>query len=40
LADKQNIAKRYVDAVRSRKGLVVKDKKLVKDAEKQKSLKK
>lgn len=39
LADKENVAKRYMDKVRSRKGLVVKGKKLV-DAEKQKSLKK
>lgn len=39
LADRDNIAKRYVDTVRSRKGLVVANKKLVKDAEKQKTLK-
>ncbi|KAN0079211.1 P-loop containing nucleoside triphosphate hydrolase protein [Elaphomyces granulatus] len=39
LADRENIAKRYVDTVRSRKGLVVANKKLVKDAEKQKTLK-
>ncbi|EEP80117.1 hypothetical protein UREG_04959 [Uncinocarpus reesii 1704] len=38
-ADKENVAKRYMDAVRSRKGLVVKGKKLIKDAEKQKTLK-
>ncbi|PGH03246.1 hypothetical protein AJ79_07441 [Helicocarpus griseus UAMH5409] len=39
LADRENVAKRYMDGVRSRKGLVVKGKKLVKDAEKQKTLK-
>lgn len=39
LADRENVAKRYMDSVRSRKGLVVKGKKLVKDAEKQKTLK-
>lgn len=39
LADKENVAKRYMDSVRSRKGLVVAGKKLVKDAEKQKTLK-
>ncbi|EFR04669.1 elongation factor 2 [Nannizzia gypsea CBS 118893] len=39
LADKENVAKRYMDSVRSRKGLVVSGKKLVKDAEKQKTLK-
>ncbi|KAJ5508626.1 hypothetical protein N7527_010769 [Penicillium freii] len=39
LADKQNVAKRYMDAVRSRKGLVVQGRKLI-DAEKQKTLKK
>ncbi|KAK2871873.1 hypothetical protein FQN49_002747 [Arthroderma sp. PD_2] len=39
LADKENVAKRYVDSVRSRKGMVVAGKKLVKDAEKQKTLK-
>lgn len=38
LADKENVAKRYMDRVRGRKGLVVKGKKLV-DAEKQKTLK-
>ncbi|KAK2767064.1 Cytoplasmic GTPase/eEF2-like protein (ribosomal biogenesis) [Arachnomyces sp. PD_36] len=38
LADRENVAKRYMDRVRSRKGLVVKGKKLV-DAEKQKTLK-
>lgn len=40
LADKDNVAKRYMDRVRVRKGLVVVGKKLVKDAEKQKTLKK
>ncbi|KAM5467383.1 Cytoplasmic GTPase/eEF2-like protein (ribosomal biogenesis) [Microsporum audouinii] len=39
LADKENLAKRYMDSVRSRKGMVVAGKKLVKDAEKQKTLK-
>ncbi|KAI9760879.1 MAG: exosome 3'-_5 exonuclease subunit ski4 (Csl4) [Chaenotheca gracillima] len=39
LADKANVAKRYMDAVRVRKGLFVKGKKLVVDAEKQKTLK-
>ncbi|QSS55197.1 translocation elongation factor [Histoplasma capsulatum var. duboisii H88] len=39
LADRENVAKRYMDRVRSRKGLLVKGKKLVKDAEKQKTLK-
>ncbi|KAK4923087.1 Cytoplasmic GTPase/eEF2-like protein (ribosomal biogenesis), partial [Elasticomyces elasticus] len=38
LADKENVAKRYMDAVRSRKGLVVQGRKLI-DAEKQKTLK-
>jgi ribosome assembly protein 1 len=39
LADKENVAKRYMDKVRGRKGLLVEGKKLVKDAEKQKNLK-
>ncbi|KAJ5874173.1 Translation elongation/initiation factor/Ribosomal beta-barrel [Penicillium soppii] len=39
LADKENVAKRYMDAVRRRKGLVVQGRKLI-DAEKQKTLKK
>ncbi|KAL2075750.1 hypothetical protein VTL71DRAFT_693 [Oculimacula yallundae] len=39
LADKENVAKRYMDSVRKRKGLMVSGKKLVKDAEKQKTLK-
>lgn len=38
LADRENVAKRYMDAVRSRKGLVPAGRKLV-DAEKQKTLK-
>ena len=37
-ADKENVAKRYVDAVRARKGLAVK-RKVVESAEKQKTLK-
>ena len=39
LADKENVAKKYMDSVRVRKGLAVKGRKLVKDAEKQKTLK-
>lgn len=39
LADRENVAKRYMDSVRERKGLVVEGRKLVKDAEKQKTLK-
>ncbi|KAI9873445.1 MAG: Cytoplasmic GTPase/eEF2-like protein (ribosomal biogenesis) [Pleopsidium flavum] len=39
LADRENVAKRYMDRVRVRKGLVVRGRKLVKDAEKQKTLK-
>lgn len=39
LPDKENVAKRYMDMVRSRKGLEVKGRKLVRDAEKQKTLK-
>lgn len=39
LADKENVAKRYMDAVRKRKGLHVAGKKLVESAEKQKTLK-
>lgn len=38
LADKENVAKRYVDGVRRRKGLRVRGRRLV-DAEKQKTLK-
>ncbi|KAF2112955.1 P-loop containing nucleoside triphosphate hydrolase protein [Lophiotrema nucula] len=38
LADKENVARRYVDKVRRRKGLLVKEV-LVRDAEKQKNLK-
>ena len=39
LADRENLAKRYMDGVRERKGLEVKGKRVVKDAEKQKTLK-
>ncbi|MCJ1308945.1 Cytoplasmic GTPase/eEF2-like protein (ribosomal biogenesis) [Agyrium rufum] len=39
LADRDNVAKRYMDGVRNRKGLFVTGKKLVRDAEKQKTLK-
>ncbi|KAH8425214.1 GTPase RIA1 [Aspergillus melleus] len=39
LADRENVAKRYMDAVRRRKGLVIQGRKLI-DAEKQKTLKK
>jgi ribosome assembly protein 1 len=38
LADKENVAKRYMDGVRRRKGLPVREM-LVRDAEKQKTLK-
>ncbi|KAF1970657.1 elongation factor 2 [Bimuria novae-zelandiae CBS 107.79] len=38
LADRENVAKRYMDSVRRRKGMVVREV-LVKDAEKQKNLK-
>lgn len=37
--DRENVAKRFVDMVRTRKGLRVEGRKLVKDAEKQKTLK-
>ncbi|KAL9046483.1 MAG: hypothetical protein Q9214_000692 [Letrouitia sp. 1 TL-2023] len=39
LADRENVAKRYMDGVRVRKGLAVSGRKLVRDAEKQKTLK-
>lgn len=39
LADRENVAKRYMDAVRRRKGLLVAGHKLVVNAEKQKTLK-
>lgn len=39
LADRENVAKRYMDAVRKRKGLFIEGKKLVVNAEKQKTLK-
>ncbi|KAA8567847.1 hypothetical protein EYC84_008302 [Monilinia fructicola] len=39
LADKENVAKKYMDGVRRRKGLRVEGEKLVRDAEKQKTLK-
>ncbi|KAI9837243.1 MAG: hypothetical protein M1819_000317 [Sarea resinae] len=39
LADKENVAKRYMDGVRRRKGLFVSGRKLVESAEKQKTLK-
>ncbi|KAI9894326.1 MAG: Cytoplasmic GTPase/eEF2-like protein (ribosomal biogenesis) [Vezdaea aestivalis] len=39
LADRENVAKKYMDRVRKRKGLQVKGEKLVRDAEKQKTLK-
>lgn len=38
-ADRENVAKKYVDAVRRRKGLFVSDKKAATNAEKQKTLK-
>ena len=37
--DKENVAKRYVDMVRTRKGMVVKGRKVVEHGEKQKTLK-
>ena len=37
--DRENVAKRYVDLVRARKGMRIEGRKLVKDAEKQKTLK-
>lgn len=37
--DRENVAKRYMDSVRTRKGLRVEGRKLVVDAEKQKTLK-
>ncbi|KAH0547533.1 hypothetical protein FGG08_000258 [Glutinoglossum americanum] len=39
LADRENVAKRYMDRLRERKGLFVSGKKLVENAEKQKTLK-
>ncbi|RDA89889.1 hypothetical protein CP533_6243 [Ophiocordyceps camponoti-saundersi (nom. inval.)] len=39
LADKENVAKRYMDGVRRRKGLLIEGKRLATDAEKQKTLK-
>ena len=38
-ADRENVAKRYMDAVRTRKGLFVSGRKLVERAERQKTLK-
>lgn len=38
-ADRENVAKRWMDSVRTRKGLLVEGRKLVIDAEKQKTLK-
>jgi ribosome assembly protein 1 len=37
--DRENVAKRYMDKVRQRKGMLVQGKMLVRDAEKQKTLK-
>lgn len=39
LADRENVAKKYMDGVRKRKGLFIRGKKLVESAEKQKTLK-
>ncbi|KAF4120362.1 ribosome assembly protein 1 [Geosmithia morbida] len=39
LADKENVAKRYMDAVRRKKGLLVEGRNVATDAEKQKTLK-
>ena len=38
-ADRERVSKRYVDAVRARKGMMVTGKRVVRDAEKQKTLK-
>ncbi|KAI9222555.1 hypothetical protein BC828DRAFT_378162 [Blastocladiella britannica] len=40
VADKENVSRRYMDAVRKRKGLLVEGQKIVKDAEKQRTLSK
>jgi ribosome assembly protein 1 len=39
LADKENVAKRYMDGVRKKKGLLVEGRTVARDAEKQKTLK-
>ena len=39
LADKENVAKRYMEGVRKRKGLFIAGRKLVENAEKQKTMK-
>ncbi|KAM0264879.1 hypothetical protein ACHAQJ_000395 [Trichoderma viride] len=39
LADKENVAKRYMDGVRKKKGLLVEGRTIARDAEKQKTLK-
>lgn len=39
LADRENVAKKYMDGVRKRKGLFIQGKKLIESAEKQKTLK-
>jgi ribosome assembly protein 1 len=39
LADKENVAKRYMDGVRRKKGLLVEGRNVATDAEKQKTLK-
>jgi ribosome assembly protein 1 len=39
LADKENVAKRYMESVRRRKGLFIAGHKLVENAEKQKTMK-
>ena len=39
LADRENVAKGHMDRVRARKGLMIMGKKTIKDAEKQKTLK-
>lgn len=39
LADKENVAKGHMDKVRARKGLMITGRKVVRDAEKQKTLK-
>ena len=39
LGDRERVSKKYVDAVRARKGMMVSGKRVIKDAEKQKTLK-
>lgn len=39
LADRENVAKKYMDGVRKRKGMFIQGRKLVENAEKQKTMK-